>query len=533
MERGEWTLRSLRVLTPAGVRPADVLIRGERIGAVRGHDDPETEGIILDAGDCLVLPGLVDLRADFGSRPEGRGLEIRTRLAAAGGVTTMIDPPVDFGPEPVGPATFAAALQPLAASIWVNCGFYAPLLPAAADRVDALVDSGVFGFKARLGPSSPGDLPAANEAALRVAMPVLARSGRPLLVASGEEFGPLRALVELCRQHDCPVHLARVASAEALALVVRAIGEGLPLTAGVPASDLLPGDGPPSARDRVWDAVRSGLIAAVAPDGPPWGDSTGQPALTGLWAEAHRRGFGPCDVGRWLSGGPAALLGLAGRKGTIVTGADADFVVFDPATTSVEVEATVVRGSIVQNSGRFDGRPRGEVMLRLEETWPASGGLERLNSLDRDGAAAAFRRCCASARWAEGLAALRPFGSRSELIEAADRAWAALDRSDRLEVFAACSRIEDPGAPAEVQADLAEIAREYRRRFGFPLVFHRSGHLAPDDVDALRRRLANPPEREFILAAEQSARIARHALEPAFPLKEGGGPETAGWPGNG
>ena len=87
-----------RVATPAGVRPADVAIRGERIVAVRGHDDPETEGVILDAGDCVVLPGLVDIRADFNAHPDPRGLEIRTRLAAAGGVTAMIDPPVDFGP---------------------------------------------------------------------------------------------------------------------------------------------------------------------------------------------------------------------------------------------------------------------------------------------------------------------------------------------------------------------------------------------------------------------------------------------------
>ena len=102
------------------------------------------------------------------------------------------------------------------------------------------------------------------------------------------------------------------------------------------------------------------------------------------------------------------------------------------------------------------------------------------------------------------------------MIEAADRAWAALDRADRLEVFAACSRLEDPGAPAEVRADLAEIGREYRRRFGFPLVFHRAGHLTPDDLEALRRRLANPPEREFIIAAEESARIARQALGQLF-----------------
>jgi len=516
MDQGEWTLRSLRVVTPAGVRAADVAIRGERIVAVRGYDDAETEGVILDAGDCVVLPGLVDIRADFNVNPDARGLEIRTRLAAAGGVTAMFDPPVDFGPGPAGPEDISARLATLAASIWVDCGFYAPLLPATADRVEPLVDLGIFGFKARFGPSAPGTLPAATEADLRAALPALARVGRPLVVASGDEVGPIRLLIDLCRQHRVAVHLARVPSAEALGPIARAIEEGLPFTAGSSASDFLPGDDPPASRDRIWDGLRSGLIAAIAPDGPPWGDATGRPPLPGVWAEAHRRGFAAADVARWMSARPAELLGLAGRKGRIAPGADADFVIFDPEAHAVEVDATVVRGSIVQASGRFDGRPRGDVLLRLEDTWPALGALERLNALDEAQAVAALRRCCGSARWARVMVALRPFGSQVDLIEAADRAWAALGRDDRLEALAAHASLDGPAAQGEARADLAEIGAAYERKFGFSLVFHRAAPLAAPEVEALRRRLSNPADREFVIAAEESARITRQALSQLF-----------------
>ena len=472
--------------------------------------------MVLDAGDCVVLPGLVDIRADFNAHPDARGLEIRTRLAAAGGVTAMIDPPVDFGPGPVGAPSFAARLTAIAASIWVDSGFSVPLLPASAERISPLVDCGVFAFKARFGDSAPGSLPPATEPDLRAAMPALARAGRPLVVSVVEEAGPIRVLIDLCRRHACPIHLARVGSAEALGWLVEAREEGLPITVGSLASDFLPSDAPPSTRDRLWDGLRAGLIDAIAPDGPPWGDSTGQPALPGIWAGALRRGFSAEDVARWMSGRPAEWLGLSGRKGAIAIGFDADFVVFDPATTSVEVEATVVRGSIVQFSGRFDGPPRGGVLLRLEETWSASGGLDRLNSLDQDQAVASFLRCRGPARWAEGLASLRPFGSRANLVEAADRAWAALGHADLLQAFAASCCLEDAGDSAPTQSALAEIGRAYARKFGFPLVFHRTGRLALDDLEALRRRLANAPEDEFRLAAEEAARITRRCLGQLF-----------------
>ncbi len=518
METGAWTLRGRRVVTPSGSRPADVAIREGRVVGVAPHEAPETEGVVLDVGDRVVLPGLVDLRPDFGG---GAG-------PIAPGVTTRFDPGGDFGVVAFDDRAFLAGVAALAGRARVDCGFLGVLGPENAHRLEPLLDAGVFGIKARLGPSEGRGFPVVVENHLRAAMATLARAGRPLVarvdrVVRAPGFlgghylaadasavtGAVRLLIGLCRELGCRVHLAGLAAAEALPLIARARDEGLPFTVGVAAGDLVPGDAPPAdleGRERLWEGLRSGVIEAISSDEGPGGTAH----WLGAWSEARRRGFTPDDLARWLSLRPAELIGLAGRKGAITPGCDADLAVF--AAGAARVDATFLRGVDVSRAGRSPGPFRGEVLFRTEETVPIGGGLDRLNGLAEPAAIEAFRACCGSTRWAWRMAALRPFATEAALLEAADRVWASLGRADRLEAYAARSRPADPEAPAATRAALAEGYRAYEAKFGHAFAVEPAAPIDDDALDALWRRLAHPPDVEHRFAADEQARITRQAL---------------------
>ena len=189
MRPGEWTLRSRRVVTPSGTRAADILIRGETIAALAAFEDPDREGVILDVGDWLVLPGLVDLHVHVQEPgPEdAEGFETATRAAAAGGMTTPgrpADPqPPGRRPSP-GPSPPSSPRRSASSGlIAVSTAAWSPAMPR---EVEPLVDAGVLGIVAalgtRLGPESPRR-PRRRD--LREAMPRLARLGRPLVVQAG------------------------------------------------------------------------------------------------------------------------------------------------------------------------------------------------------------------------------------------------------------------------------------------------------------------------------------------------------------
>ncbi len=235
------------------------------------------------------------------------------------------------------------------------------------------------------------------------------------------EYAAIRLLIRLCRETKCRVHLIRPSASEALPMIAEARAEGLPLTVetcprhlgfapgelldGDSTFPLMPGRNELDARSRLWDGLESGLIGAIGPDfSRDEAGNSGQAcleagslrlALPAVWGEAKRRGLTLDHVGRWLAGGTARMLGLATRKGTISPGLDADLVVFDPdAPTLVnlgradrqvqpptpdprrlagQVEATILRGTMIYQSGQFYDHPKGSVVLRLQETQPIPG----------------------------------------------------------------------------------------------------------------------------------------------------------------
>jgi allantoinase len=475
--KADLVIRSRRIVQPDGVREAAVVVRGGRIAAIV-HPQAAPEAIeTLDVGDAFVMPGLVDTHVHVNEpgRTEWEGFATATRAAAAGGVTTLVDMPLNSIPATTTVAALAAKRAAAkAAGCRVDCGFWGGVVPGNTAELEGLAAAGVLGFKCFLVPSGVDEFESVTEEDLREAMPVLARLGLPLL-AHAELPGPIaaaasalrgrdprryatwlasrppaaeadavRLLLGLCAETGCAVHIVHLAAAEALDDLRAARGRGLPVTVETcphylvfTAEEIEDGDtllkcAPPirerENRERLWEALREGVIDMLATDHSPcppalkrletgdlmaaWGGIASlQVALSAVWTEARQRGFAAPQLARWMSERPARLAGLAGRKGVIAPGADADLVVWDPdAEWTVlgvrlfqrhslspyvgrelagVVRATFVRGVRVfarvegdAAGAVFPGDPVGETLTRSRADGPVDRGLR---PVDRGG----------------------------------------------------------------------------------------------------------------------------------------------------
>jgi allantoinase len=448
-------MRGKYVVTPEGPRAAAVLVRGEKIVAVVAPDQVPAGCPVEDVGARALVPGLVDTHVHVNEpgRTEWEGFDTATRAAAAGGVTTLVDMPLNSSPVTTTPEALRHKLAAAEGKLWVDCGLYGGVVPGNADQVEPLLAAGVLGLKAFLCPSGIDDFPNATESDLRAVLPALAAAGLPLL-AHAELVGPLaagvearlaaeprsyaaylasrpreweheaiRLLIALCREYRCRTHVVHLASAEALPLIAAARAAGLPLTVETcphylcfAAEEVPDGDprfkcAPPvrgrEDRERLWGALRDGLIDTVGSDHSPappglkhladgdlgraWGGIASlQLALPVVWTEARRRGAALADVVEWLGRRPAQLVGLGGRKGALAAGCDADLVVFDPdaeftvvpealyhrhkatpyagRTLRGRVDKAFLRGRVIYDSGRFGAAPAGRAVLRPATT---------------------------------------------------------------------------------------------------------------------------------------------------------------------
>ena len=410
------TLYSHRVATPDGLRPATVHIQQGKIERIGAPED--VSGPLLDCGDSVVMPGIVDSHVHINEpgRTEWEGFETATRAAAAGGITSLIDMPLNSVPATTTREAFQAKAEAAQGKTRVDVGLWGGVVPGNVAELEGLLAEGALGFKAFLVPSGVNEFQHVEEADLREAMPVLARYGTVLL-AHAEVPGPIQAaagvweggspseydrylrsrpdaaeveavemLVRLCRETGCRVHIVHVSSMEVLPVLERARAEGLPVTAETcphyltfAAEEIADGAvawkcAPPirsrQNRERLWQALREGLLDLVATDHSPcppemkkletgdfrgaWGGIASlQLALPAVWTGARERGFAVSDLSEWMCAAPARLAGLQDRKGVIAPGYDADLVVWDPEA-SFEVDPAKLhhRHKITPYAGR-------------------------------------------------------------------------------------------------------------------------------------------------------------------------------------
>ena len=446
--------RSTRVLTPDGLAAATVEAEQGRITAVRGWGDVPEGADFYDFGDAVLLPGLVDSHVHINEpgRTEWEGFETATRAAAAGGVTTLVDMPLNCIPETIAVEALEAKRSAALGHAWVDWAAWGGVVPGNQDALRPLAGAGVAGFKCFLIDSGIDGFAWVDERDLRLALEKLRGSGRPLL-AHAETAGPVNAatralnasnadwrkystylasrpdeaemeaialLIRLAEQFRTPIHIVHLASAKALPQLSAARRQGLPVTVETCvqylwfAAEEIP-DGateykcaPPirssENRESLWKALEEGLIDSVATDHSPcppemkrreegrWDLAWGGIASLGLalpvmWTAMSRRGLKLERLGQWMAAAPAQLAGLAGRKGALTPGADADFAVFDPdaswtvtpgdlhfrhklspylgANLRGRVRETWLRGERIFCDGEFSRLPRGQEQVRV------------------------------------------------------------------------------------------------------------------------------------------------------------------------
>lgn len=397
-EFADLVLTSNRVVTPDGIIPAVITVTNGVITNVTPRSEAPsifpTSSQSIDVGDFAIVPGLVDMHVHINEpgRTEWEGFTTATRAAAAGGVTTLVDMPLNSTPVTTTVAALNEKRRAAQGKCTVDVGFHGGLIPGNTDEIESLIDAGALGIKAFLVHSGIDDFPNAGLAELRAAMPILARRGIPLLVHAewdSEDAAPsamgatlykdylasrppvwetraIEKLLALCQEYRCPLHIVHLSTAEGVPLLRNARAAGLPVTVETAphylyftAEEVPDGDtrfkcAPPirsrANRERLWEALGAGVIDCIASDHSPcppadkqlergdfgaaWGGIASlQSELSAVWTEATRRGFSLSDLACWMAEKPAHLVGLQGKKGVIAVGADADFVIFDPEAT--------------------------------------------------------------------------------------------------------------------------------------------------------------------------------------------------------
>jgi allantoinase len=393
---------SSRVVFDDRMAPATVIVNDGRIEAIEpGRVELPN---LVDVGNLVISPGLVDCHVHVNEpgRTEWEGFRTATQAAAAGGVTSLVDMPLNSMPVTTTRGALDVKLEAAKDQCFVDVGFWGGVIPGNAPSLEGMADGGVLGCKTFLVHSGIDDFPNATEGDLRRAMPVLRDLGLPLLAHAELDLGAdpssesprsyhrylesrpkawedaaIRLLVNLCRETGCPVHIVHLSSSSALGVLREAKGEGLPITVETCPhylcleAEAIP-DGathfkcaPPirehANREALWNALFEGVIDFVITDHSPcvpelkhlnegdfqtaWGGIASlQLGLSTIFTEAKRRGATPVQLAQWMSERPARFAGLGKRKGRIARGYDADLAIWDPdAKFSVKKEQLFFR----------------------------------------------------------------------------------------------------------------------------------------------------------------------------------------------
>jgi len=389
-------VRGQRVILPDGERAAAIHIRQGTVTSISAFDDVPGNCQLFDADESVVMPGLVDTHVHINEpgRTEWEGFRTATKAAAAGGVTTLIEMPLNSIPAVTTVSAYREKLAAVAGKLRVDVGFWGGVIPGNVAELRPLWEAGVVGFKCFLVPSGVPEFPHVVEETLRASLAELKLIGAPLLVhaevpepieeaAKGlsekssarsystwlasrprnAENAAIDLLIRLANEFKVHIHVVHLSSSDAVSQLQRAKSDGINVTVETcphyltfSAEDIPDGAtefkcAPPirerENREKLWGAFRDSVIDFIATDHSPcppdmklrergdflraWGGiSSLQLSLPAVWTEASSRGYSPADLAEWLCRRPAQLAGLARKKGAIAAGHDADLVVWNP-----------------------------------------------------------------------------------------------------------------------------------------------------------------------------------------------------------
>jgi len=387
MARPDLVVRSRRTVTPDGIRPAAIQVTDGRIRAIEDYSAGGDADREVDIGDLALLPGLVDTHVHVNEpgRTDWEGFTTATQAALAGGITTIVDMPLNSLPPTVSVAALREKQSAAAGQCWVDVAFWGGAVPGNEGEFAGLHEAGVVGFKCFLLDSGNQEFPPLDEAGLRSAMAVLAGLDATMIVhaedaaeissVSSRDFGAFVAsrppkaerraiekVVAAAAGTGARAHIVHLSAAECVAMIAGAQGAGIRLSAEtcphylVFATEQVPEGAtefkccPPIRdghnREALWRGLEAGVIDCVVSDHSPcppamkspdtgdfgtaWGGiSSLQLGLSAVWTVAQRRGRTLDEVARWMAARPAALAGLT-AKGRLAPGCDADLVAFDP-----------------------------------------------------------------------------------------------------------------------------------------------------------------------------------------------------------
>ncbi|MEP6746170.1 MAG: allantoinase AllB [Bacteroidota bacterium] len=417
-------IKSNNVVMASGIKPAVVAIKNGVIAAVWSSPPPNVEQDIIDLGDKYLMPGIVDPHVHINEpgRTNWEGFDTATRAAIAGGVTTLVDMPLNASPVTTTGQALHQKISAAKENLHTNCGFWGGVVPGNENEIDGLIENGVLGFKAFLTHSGIDEFPNVTEADLRQAMPIIAKHNLPLLVhcelsdnkkysahsnpSSYPEYlssrprawedNAINLMIRLCEEYNCRVHIVHLSSSNSIEPIKKAKEKGLPLTVetaqhylyfnaeDIPDGQTLFKCAPPirekENNDLLWDALQSGVIDFVATDHSPappdmkeadggnfmkaWGGIASlQFALPVLWTAAKKRNIPFTQVVKWLCEKPAALINNPFKKGKIEEGYDADLIVLEPN------KKFDVTGDIIQHKHKITAYAGETLSGVVEQTW--------------------------------------------------------------------------------------------------------------------------------------------------------------------
>jgi allantoinase len=417
-------LRAPRAITSAGEVARSIGVSNGRIHAIEPYTSDLAAAQTVQLGeDVVLLPGLVDTHVHINEpgRTEWEGFATATRAAAAGGITTILDMPLNSIPPTVDVTALQIKRSAAKGQCFVDVGFWGGAIPGNLEQLRGLHDAGVFGFKCFLLPSGVPEFPqlrpeqleeyltvvrgfgalmivhAENDVAIDRAPPARGESYRTYLASRprGAENVAIAQVIEAARWTGARVHIVHLSSSDALPMIRSARRDGVRLTAETcphylvfAAEEVLDGATqykccPPireaENRELLWAGLADEVVDCVVSDHSPctpelkrldigdfgiaWGGIASlQVSLPAVWTEARRRGHSLCDVARWMAERPAALAGLS-RKGQIALGYDADFTVFAPDEAFVVDPARLYHRNPITP---YAGRPLAGV---VRDTW--------------------------------------------------------------------------------------------------------------------------------------------------------------------